>query len=157
MKRVIIRNQAGVQTHGAEMEDPSAWIAEGKEKNWWGKPERWVRAEQEDISGALETREVEIFPAVPDSSYFDEETQTEIFVPGTPAVIVTEYRLAAEYTVVVTDISAEVAAAEAEKKAKAKAIKDAVDQIKAFKDKDPSTAEIKTIVKALVQWASNQL
>jgi hypothetical protein len=28
MKKVIIKNLAGIQTHGAEMEDPSEWIAE---------------------------------------------------------------------------------------------------------------------------------
>ncbi len=40
MKKVIIKNMAGVQTHGAEMEDPSAWIADCVANNYWGLPER---------------------------------------------------------------------------------------------------------------------
>lgn len=40
MKKVIIKNLAGVQTHGAEMEDPTAWIAECVASNVWGLPER---------------------------------------------------------------------------------------------------------------------
>ena len=40
MKKVIIKNLAGVQTHGAEMEDPTAWIAECIASNVWGLPER---------------------------------------------------------------------------------------------------------------------
>lgn len=40
MKKVIIKNPLGVQTHRAEMEDPTAWIAEAIAGNWWGLPER---------------------------------------------------------------------------------------------------------------------
>jgi hypothetical protein len=40
MKKVIIKNLAGVQTNGAEMEDPTAWIAECVASNVWGLPER---------------------------------------------------------------------------------------------------------------------
>jgi len=36
MKKVIIKNLAGVQTHGAEMEDPAAWIAECEAQGVWG-------------------------------------------------------------------------------------------------------------------------
>ena len=42
MKKVIIKNLAGVQTNGAEMEDPTAWIADCIASNVWGQPERWV-------------------------------------------------------------------------------------------------------------------
>jgi hypothetical protein len=41
MKNVIIKNLDGVQTHGAEMEDPTQWIAYCVAQNVWGKPERW--------------------------------------------------------------------------------------------------------------------
>jgi hypothetical protein len=37
MKQVIVRNLVGIQTHGAEMEDPSAWIAECEQNNLWGE------------------------------------------------------------------------------------------------------------------------
>ena len=40
MKKVIIKNLDGVQTHGAEMEDPTAWIAECVASNVWGLAER---------------------------------------------------------------------------------------------------------------------
>ena len=73
MKKVIIKNLAGVQTHGAEMEDPTAWIAECVSSNVWGLPER-----------------------------------PELDAEGNP----TGNTLPAEYTVEITDISAEYALAE---------------------------------------------
>ena len=68
MKKVIIKNLAGVQTNGAEMEDPTAWIAECVASNVWGLPER-----------------------------------PELDAEGNP----TGNILPAEYTVEITDISAE--------------------------------------------------
>ena len=40
MKKVIVENIAGIQTHGAEMEDPTEWVAECVASNVWGLPER---------------------------------------------------------------------------------------------------------------------
>jgi len=40
MKKVIIKNLAGIQTHGAEMPDPSQWIADCVANNYCGLPER---------------------------------------------------------------------------------------------------------------------
>jgi hypothetical protein len=40
MQKITIKNLAGVQTHGAEMEDPTAWIAECESLQAWGLPER---------------------------------------------------------------------------------------------------------------------
>ena len=40
MKKVTIKNLAGVHTHGANFEDPTAWIAECVASNAWGLPER---------------------------------------------------------------------------------------------------------------------
>lgn len=42
MKRVIIKNLEGIQTHGAEMEDPTQWIADCVAKNSWGLPEEYT-------------------------------------------------------------------------------------------------------------------
>ena len=42
MKKVIIKNLEGIQTHGAEMEDPIAWIAECVASNAWGQPEEYT-------------------------------------------------------------------------------------------------------------------
>jgi hypothetical protein len=39
MKKVIIKNLQGIQTHGAEMEDPTAWIAECEASGAFGLPE----------------------------------------------------------------------------------------------------------------------
>jgi len=36
MKRVIVRNLDGIQTHGADMEDPTAWIVECELVGVWG-------------------------------------------------------------------------------------------------------------------------
>ena len=36
MKRVIVKNLDGVQTHGADMEDPTQWIAECQSTGAWG-------------------------------------------------------------------------------------------------------------------------
>jgi len=36
MKRVIVKNLNGVQTHGADMEDPTAWIVECELVGVWG-------------------------------------------------------------------------------------------------------------------------
>ena len=36
MKKVIIKNLDGIQTHGADMEDPTQWIAECQASNAWG-------------------------------------------------------------------------------------------------------------------------
>lgn len=38
MKQVIVRNLVGEQIAGAKMEDPSAWIAECEEHQFWGAP-----------------------------------------------------------------------------------------------------------------------
>jgi hypothetical protein len=36
MKRVIVKNLDGIQTHGADMQDPTAWIAKCQESGAWG-------------------------------------------------------------------------------------------------------------------------
>jgi hypothetical protein len=40
MKRVKIKNLEGVLTNQAEFEDPTDWINQGVQGNWWGLPER---------------------------------------------------------------------------------------------------------------------
>jgi hypothetical protein len=41
MKKVVIKNLNGVQIAGAEMLDPTDWIAQCVSVNCWGLPERW--------------------------------------------------------------------------------------------------------------------
>lgn len=64
----------------------------------FGKPERWVTADQEDVSQALDIREAEATPAV-----LDEQGQVIA-----SAVFVTEYKLPAEYQILEEDISAAI-------------------------------------------------
>jgi len=90
MKKVIVKNLAGVQTHGAQMEDPSAWIYACVAGCLWGKPERWQPAsEAHDPADVLETERREVQPA-------DGEQ---------PAVMQEWVKLRAEYTVEIEDIT----------------------------------------------------
>ena len=109
MKRIKIL-KSGIQTHSTELDDTKSveWISQGIAQNWWGKPERWVtELSGEDISKAIETRQVE----------------------REPGLFVTEYKLAAEYTIVEENIDAEIAAQVAAENAK-KALKDKFKNLK---------------------------
>ncbi len=89
MKQIKIKNHNNEITHFAEFEtdfERDSFITRMVSVNGWGKSERWVKADQEDVTDALETREVE-----------------------TPQGPVTEYKLAAEYTIEQVDITAQVA------------------------------------------------
>lgn len=37
MKKVVVKDLDGIETHGAIKEDPTAWISECVENNIWGK------------------------------------------------------------------------------------------------------------------------
>ena len=133
MKKVIIKNKQGVMGWGAEMLDPTQWIADCVAGNVWGLPERWVLHKDEPMAPAydeadvLEERIVEDMPAVeavliseaiPGSPAVMDEAgnivQSEI--PETPAVYSEaiparthkEVKLRAEYSVEIEDISANV-------------------------------------------------
>lgn len=79
------------QRHGLvwkEFEDQEfldQYLNEISNSQHWGRNERWVQEGQEDISNALETREVEI----------------------SPEVMVTEYKLPAEYSIEIIDLGNE--------------------------------------------------
>lgn len=86
MKKVEVKNKDGVVKFGAEMLDPTEWIAQCIAGNAWGKPERWVTEVSDDeIQEALEVEEVE----------------------QADGTIVKRYKLPAEYEIQVTDISAD--------------------------------------------------
>jgi hypothetical protein len=53
MKKVTVKNLAGIQTHGAEMEDPTLWIAECVLANMWGLPERPELDEMGEPTGVM--------------------------------------------------------------------------------------------------------
>ena len=102
MKKVSIKKQ-GIETHGAQMEDPTAWIAQEVANNSWGKPDRWL-------------------PDSPMSPLSDEEkakaTETRVVNDGLGNGW-TEYFFPAEYTIEITDITAEIE----QEKANAEALK----------------------------------
>ena len=101
-KRVIVRNLAGLQTHGAELEDPQPWIDECVANNFWGLGVRWVKAsESHDPSDVIATETRIITPAM--AAQID-EAGNEVS-PATAAVTEDWVQLKAEYTVEITDIS----------------------------------------------------
>jgi hypothetical protein len=133
MKKISIKNKQGVIGWGAEMLDPTEWVASNIANDVWGKPERWVLHKDEPMAQAydeadvLEERIVEDMPAVdpvliseaiPGSPAVMDEAgnivQAEI--PETPAVYSEaiparthkEVKLRAEYSVEIEDISAKV-------------------------------------------------
>lgn len=93
MKKVTIKNLAGVQTHGAQMEDPTAWIAECVASNAWGLPERIVL--HKDEPGA--------------ESYDDADVLEEEIRPNLDGSEQKWVKLKAEYTVEIEDITDQVA------------------------------------------------
>ena len=93
MKKVTIKNLAGIQTHGAEMEDPTAWIAECVAQNAWGKPERWQLHKDEPMAEAYD-----------DADVLEEKTEQDGFGLTQKWV-----KLKAQYTIEIEDITAQVA------------------------------------------------
>ena len=88
MIKVEIKNKDGIVGWSARFstqQEADSWINSCIENNCWGKPERWVREDQEDVSQALETREVQNI----EGSYL-------------------EYKLAAEYSIEQLDITTQI-------------------------------------------------
>lgn len=107
MIKVVITDVNEVILSPAYFSDDAAadaWIALHGTNCTWGKPGRWVTEDKEDISEALETRETEIHPA--QEAVLDEND--EVLVPAQEAVTITEYRLAAQFSVEKTDIGNEL-------------------------------------------------
>lgn len=94
MKKVIVKNLAGIQTHGAEMLDPTAWIAECVASNAWGKPERWVLHKGEPMAEAYDDADVL------------EEEEIRQDINGLEQKWV---KLKAEYTIEIEDVTTQVA------------------------------------------------
>lgn len=93
MKKITIKNKDGIAGWGAQMEDPTAWIAECVAANAWGKPERWVLHKDEPMAEAYD-----------DADVLEEETRQDI--DGSEQKWV---KLKAEYTIEIEDITAQVA------------------------------------------------
>lgn len=93
MKKVIIKNKQEVNTHGAEMLDPTEWIAYCVANNSWGLPERIV----DDVEGNYDPADV----------LEHIETVVEEATEEVPAVIKKQVKLKAEYIIEIVDISQE--------------------------------------------------
>lgn len=122
MKKVIVKNKQGIQTHAAEMDDPSQWIADCVAGDVWGLPERIV----DDIEGSydpddvIEHIDIIITPAIEPvlvaeavSAVLDEQGNVitpevpAVYTEAVPAIIQKQVKLKAECTVEIIDISAE--------------------------------------------------
>lgn len=106
MKKVIVKNKVGLIEWGAQLEDPSEWIAKCVAANAWGKPERWVLhkdelgAEAYDEADVLEEKTEEVTHSV----VAGEGAEPSSLVKSQKWV-----KLKAEYTVEIEDITAQVA------------------------------------------------
>lgn len=92
MKKVIVKNKNGLIGWGAEMLDPTQWIADCVASNAWGKPERWVLHKDEPMAEA----------------YDEADVLEERIVDGLDGASHKEVKLKVEYTVEIEDISAQV-------------------------------------------------
>ena len=79
------QNEIGWFAQFNTQQEADAWINQEVSNNSWGKPDRWVRENQEDVSQALETREVQNI----EGSYL-------------------EYKLAAEYEITQEDLTSQI-------------------------------------------------
>jgi hypothetical protein len=135
MKKVSIKKQ-GIETHNAQMEDPTVWIAQEVANNSWGLPDRWIAdtllspLTEEEKTKATKTREVEVM-----------------------GEMVTEYFFPAEYTIEIQDITAQIEAEQAQiqaiKNAQLQAglrLQDFPDQVDACQDLDALKLAIKQMV-----------
>ena len=131
MKKVSIKKQ-GIVTHGAQMEDPTAWIAQQVAINGWGLPDRWLPdspmspLSDEEKAKAQESRKVIVKEAKPESivqvqkELEDGSIVTEdVVIPAQEEESYMEYFFPAEYTIEITDITAQVE----QEKANAEALK----------------------------------
>lgn len=94
MKKIIVKNLLGIQTHGAEMKDPKEWIDQCIATNAWGKPERWVPHKDEQVLFEKE-------------EYDDADVLEEKLVEVLAGVFQKQVKLRAQYVVEIIDITAE--------------------------------------------------
>lgn len=126
MKKINIKKDNKIVQHAIFKDDETmnTWLALLNKDHAWGKPERWVKADEEDVSLALEQRVI--------------QAEFETY---------TEYKLASQFEIEVIDITSEV---EAEKTAKA-AKEAKKTELAALKGKSLTTDEIKTAVELLIE------
>lgn len=153
----VIKNGQVVQPAKFDNDDTmNAWIQMLADTAAWGKGERWLvdsvqtPLSEEDKAKAIETRIVEVYPRIPE--YIDEQGNV---IPEVHAVTVTEYRIPAEYSIDIKDITAEIETEKQAKQAKeAKKLakeKRKADRKKIDWSKKLSLTEQQEILKSLVE------
>jgi len=95
MKRISIKNKAGIETNWLEVEDPAPRIAEWVEKNTWGLPERWQPEKNGDSSPLV--------PSYDPADVIGSEDRPDP-VSGD---LIHWVKLRADYTIEITDITYE--------------------------------------------------
>lgn len=107
MKKVSIINIKTNQTYESQLEDPTEWINDCIINNYWGKPERWVRAKELMESGVPSELEHWVWH----SEYYEESDilQTEERTDPLTNETATWVLLKAEYTVEVEDVTEQLA------------------------------------------------
>lgn len=116
MKKVIVKNNAGLEVGFVQLKEPQSWIDQCIASNVWGKPERWVPASESHDPADVIAREVrEVSPAM--AAVIDDKGHE---VSPAVAAKQTEWvKLRAEYTVEIVDITYETQLAECMAKRKA--------------------------------------
>lgn len=106
MIKINIKKNGEITNSGSfdSQEDVNVWLQHHVSANSFGKSERWVCEDQEDISNALEIRTVIDSPAI--SEELDE--QGNVIQEALPETSHTEYKLAAEYTIEIEDITIQI-------------------------------------------------
>ena len=116
MKKVTVKNNAGEDVGNlGPTESPEAWIAGCVASNAWGLPERLVLHKDEPMAQGYDEADVigeevrEVSPAIEakDAVLDAEGIILEPAIEAVPAVTRKLVRLRAQYTIEITDISAE--------------------------------------------------
>lgn len=99
-KQDIITNSVILQSQ----EECNSWLTKEESNGSFGKPERWVTDDQENITNALETRVV--VTREYQAEVLDENSA--VIIPESPEVSHLEYKMAAEYSVEIIDVTAQL-------------------------------------------------
>jgi hypothetical protein len=116
MKRISIKNKNDIETHWLEIEDETALIQEWVQSNAFGLPERTVpKSADYDPADVLEEIDILMTPAIDEVL----NESGEVVQEAIPAVTFKMVKLRAEYSIEISDISAEHALKECLSKRKA--------------------------------------
>ena len=99
-KQNIITNSVILQSQ----EECDSWLTKEESNGSFGKPERWVTDDQEDITNALEARVVVTRES--QAEVLDENNV--VIIPESPEVSHLEYKMASQYSIEVIDVTAQI-------------------------------------------------